>query len=336
MHFYVTSAYPDPEPLRSFLALAAFSNRHQLSEEVDEADVILFVENSRYHEDAYFSQLKNHPLVRRYRGRCFMYNEHDRPWCVLPGVYCSMPKRRFNHRRQRATRYIRLLNPVDPCPTDQPDILFSFVGNSRIPLRRKILQLRSTRAILEDTSAFNAFLAKDGAGQRARYAEVLRRTKFVLCPRGAGTSSIRLFETLRAGRVPIIVADQWVAPEGPDWLSCSLRVRESHIARIEQIAADAEPRWHEMAANARRVWNEWFADEILFDRIGDAIEDLYRSRLMPEHITQRMPSYAEWDWRLRRAYHFIRANWNDATSHNSSAIKTRPAVSRTVPSTQIK
>ena len=35
---------------------------------------------------------------------------------------------------------------------------------------------------------------------------MLRQSKFVICPRGVGTSSIRLFECLRAGRVPIIVA----------------------------------------------------------------------------------------------------------------------------------
>jgi hypothetical protein len=337
MLIYATSAYSDPEPIQSFLALAKFGKRHRLTEDANDADAILFVENSRYHEDAFFSRLKSHPLVRRHRERCFMYNEHDRPWCILPGMYCSMPKNRFNHGRQRATRYIRLLNPVDSQPSDQPDILFSFVGNSRIPLRRQILQLRSSRALLEDTSSFNAFFAHQATGNHARYADVLRRTKFVLCPRGAGTSSIRLFETLRAGRVPLIVADQWVAPEGPDWASCSIRVNEHDIARIEQIAVDAEPRWDEMAANARQVWNEWFADEVMFDRIGDALEALRKCRLISEQIAQRIPSYAELDWRLRRGLYFIRSHGSRKTlQNNSAATKDRSTISRAVPSGQPK
>jgi hypothetical protein len=337
MRIYATSAYSDPEPIHSFLTLAKFGKRHHLTEELNNADAILFVENSRYHEDAFFSRLKRHPLVRLHRDRCFMYNEHDRPWCIFPGVYCSMPKSRFNYRRQRATRYIRLLNPVDPHPSERPDILFSFIGNSRITLRRQILQLRSSRAILEDTSSFNAFFADRVGGNHARYAEVLRRSKYVLCPRGAGTSSIRLFETLRAGRVPIIVADQWVAPEGPDWASCSLRVNERDIAYIERIAADAEPRWHAMAANARQVWTEWFADEVLFDRIGDAIEDLRKCRLISERIAQRIPSYAEWDWRSRRALHFIRSRWRHKTSRNNSvAANDQSPVSRVVQSVQTR
>jgi hypothetical protein len=337
MLIYATSAYSDPEPIQSFLALAAFGKQHRLAESVSDADAILFVENSRYHDDPFFSRLKSHPLVRRHRDRCFMYNEHDHPWCVLPGVYCSMAARWFDSGRQRATRYIRLLNPVEPSPIEHADILFSFVGNSQIPLRRQILQLKSSRAVLEDTNSFNAFFAKGTTNNHSRYAEVLRRTKFVVCPRGSGTSSIRLFETLRAGRVPIIVSDQWVAPEGPDWASCSFRVRERDIANIEQIAAHAEPFWPGMAANARKAWEEWFADEVLFDRIGDEVTRLQRHHSIPERIAQHIPSIPEWDWRLRRAAHHLRSRFSRTTSRlNPVAVGSKGADSPVVPLMRIK
>jgi hypothetical protein len=305
MRIFATSAYSDPEPITSFLRLASHGKRHRLTLNVSEADAILFVENSRYHEDAFFSRLKRHPLVRHHRERCFMYNEHDRPWGLLPGIYCSMPRRWFDRTRQSATRFVRLLNPVDTSPSDQPDCLFSFVGNSQIPLRREILRLQSPRAILEDTSAFNAFFAKEHTNNHTRYAEVLRRSKFVLCPRGSGTSSIRLFETLRARRVPVIISDQWVAPEGPDWSTCSLRVRERNIAAIKKLALDAEPRWSEMADAAKRVWDDWFSDEVLFDRFGDALAAIAGRRVIPEFVAQRIPSVLEWDWRLRRGIHHM-------------------------------
>jgi hypothetical protein len=308
MLIFPASAYPDPEPIESFLRLASHGKRHRLTANVDEADAILFVENSRYHEDAFFSRLKRNTLVQKHRNRCFMYNEHDRPWCLLPGLYCSMPRRWFDNARQRATRYIRLLNPVDTNPSDQPDILFSFLGNSQIPVRRQLLKLKSPRAIIEDTSSFNAFFAKEQTNNHARYADVLRRSKFVLCPRGSGTSSIRLFETLRAGRVPIIISDQWVAPDGPDWSSCSLRVRERNIADIAQIASDLEPRWTEMSSAARQVWGDWFSDQVLFDRMGDALAAITKERMIPEYIAQRIPSIPEWDWRLRRGIYHLRSH----------------------------
>ncbi|MGA9041170.1 MAG: exostosin family protein [Terriglobales bacterium] len=307
MLIFVTSAYSDPEPIESFLRLASLGKRHRVTANANEADAILFVENSRYHEDAFFSRLKHHPLVQRNRERCFMYNEHDHPWCLLPGLYCSMPQRWFDRKRQRATRYIRLLNPVDTSPCDKPDILFSFLGNSQIPLRRKLLRLENPRAILEDTSSFNAFFANGHTNFHARYADILRRSKFVLCPRGSGTSSIRLFETLRAGRVPIIISNQWVAPDGPDWSSCSLRVRERNISEIAEIVSDAEPRWSEMANAARRAWKDWFSDEVLFDRIGDALTAITKERTTPESLVQRFPSILEWDWRLRRGIQYSRS-----------------------------
>jgi hypothetical protein len=337
MLIHVTSAYSDPEPIQLFRSLAAFGKRHRPVEHAAEADAILFVENSHYHDDAFFSRLKNHPLVRRYRERCFMYNEHDRPWCILPGVYCSMPRHRFDHRRQRATRYIRLLNPVDSRPSDQPDILFSFIGNSQMPVRRQILQLRSSRAILEESSSFNPFFSTGTTDRHVRYAEILRRSKFIVCPRGCGTSSIRLFETLRAGRVPIIVADQWIAPEGPDWCSCSLRVSERDVAQIEALATQAEPRWSEMAANAHRIWNEWFADEVLFDRVGDALENIVKHRLISEQIMQRIPSISEWDWRLRRGVHLLHSQWLRMTSRNNPiVIDKRPMPSSAIQMTEAK
>jgi hypothetical protein len=309
MMIYCTSAYPDPEPIESFLKLACHGKRHQLTERPAEADAILFVENSRYHEDAFFSYLRSHELVRRYRNRCFMYNEHDRPWYLLPGVYCSMPRRWFDHTRQRATRYIRLLNPMESEASDQPDLLFSFLGNPQVAVRKKIMQLRHPRALIEDTSSFAAFFQKEHGSQHQRYAEVMHRSKFVLCPRGSGTSSIRLFETLRAGRVPIILADQWVPPEGPDWRSCSVRVREKDVDRIPQIALTMEAVWPEMARAARVAWDEWFADEVLFDRIGDALQAIQREKKRPQAIGRHLVRIPEWEWRLRRYAHQARCGF---------------------------
>jgi len=311
MWIFATSAYSDPEPIRSFLRLASHGRRHRLTANANEADAILFVENSRYHEDAFFSRLKRHPLLKHHRERCFMYNEHDRPWCLLPGVYCSMPRRWFDRTRQSATRYLRLLNPVDTSPSDVPDILFSFLGNSQIPVRKEILQLQNPRAIIEDTSLFNPFFAQKHTHNHVRYADVLRRSKFVLCPRGSGTSSIRLFETLRAGRVPIIISDQWVPPEGPNWSTCALQVRERNVADIPNLASDIEHRWSEMAEAARQVWKDWFSDEVLFDRFGDALSAISEKRVIPEFVAQRIPSIPEWDWRLRRGLNHMgsRLRW---------------------------
>jgi Exostosin family len=310
----VTSAYADPEPISSFLRVTDYAARHSLTDSPANADAILFVENSRYHDDAFFARLRAHPLVRKYRERCFMYNEHDRPWCVLPGLYCSMPSRRFDSTRQAATRYIQLLNPVPTGVPGEPDILFSFMGNPKNSVRARLLKLRHPAAVVEDTRAYNAFSAEGVGTHHQRYADVLQRSKFVLCPRGAGTSSIRLFETLHAGRVPVIIADQWVAPEGPDWAEFSIRVREEQIEQIPSLLERFESEWRQMAFLARKTWATWFSDEVLFDRVGDSLSELLKRRRISESLAQRIPSISEWDWRLRRAYNRVSSSLRFASS----------------------
>ena len=62
----------------------------------------------------------------------------------------------------------------------------------------------------------------------------------ILCPRGEGTSSIRLFESLRMGRPPVIISDQWVPPEGPAWDTFSVRIPERRIHTIPDRLTELE------------------------------------------------------------------------------------------------
>src|SRR2546423_4170060 len=58
-----------------------------------------------------------------------------------------------------------------------------------------------------------------------RDGEICKASKFILCSRGVGTSSVRLFDTMRMGRVPVILSDQWlsrVVPVGKN-LVCGFR-----------------------------------------------------------------------------------------------------------------
>jgi hypothetical protein len=111
--------------------------------------------------------------------------------------------------------------------------------------------------------------------RRQHFAETLFRSKFVLCPRGHGTSSIRLFETLAAGRVPVVISDGWTPPSGPSWES--IVVRWSEAAPIDRLLAhleELEPRAEEMGSRAHTAFADWFAPAVLFDRIVTQIERL--------------------------------------------------------------
>jgi hypothetical protein len=55
-------------------------------------------------------------------------------------------------------------------------------------------------------------LAPSEAILRQKYLHVINDSQFVLCPRGVGLNSIRFFETMRMGRIPILIANDTKLP----------------------------------------------------------------------------------------------------------------------------
>lgn len=281
VHF--ATAYPTRwSYVPRFSALAEIDRigEHRVTSDPVQADLILFVDARHEHGDWRFKAIRNHPLTKNYPQKCFVYNETDQPWCFMPGIYVSMPKRWFNSRRMVAWSYIGLMNPhIENNEEEKPDLLFSFIGRRCVTVREKVLDLRHRNAVIEDSSEYNFFgSAKHSAEQmerrRIEYSTLLRRSKFVICPRGSGPASFRLFETLAAGRVPVIVSDEWVEPKGPDWETCSVRVPEADVAKIPQLLEQRNSEWAQLAKAATGVWENWFAPSVQFHRIAEACKGL--------------------------------------------------------------
>lgn len=249
---------------------------HVLVSDGRQADLILFLDLHQHPGDWRMKALRSHPLVREFPEKAFVYDERDVPRDTLPGVYVSMPGRSFDPRRQRAFGYYRLLNDTRSVRDDPPDLLFSFRGRRVGAIRADVLAMSHPRAVLEETSDHDFFGAahSDLAAARSRYREVLGRSKFVLCPRGAGTSSLRLFEALAGGRVPVALSDQWVPPAGIDWQSCSVRVPEPETSAVAERLEALEPEWPAMSAAAGRVYDEWFAPDVWFHRAVEHCREL--------------------------------------------------------------
>ncbi len=68
------------------------------------------------------------------------------------------------------------------------------------------------------------------------YIDQILGSRFVFCPRGFGLTSIRFFETLRLGRIPILLADDAKLPLESilPYDRCVIRVPERHISLTGQ------------------------------------------------------------------------------------------------------
>lgn len=310
MNVCITTAYPPDRPIEPFREFAAMDRFgvHRLTEDPEAADVILFLENGQYHTDPFYRRLRRHAWLKRYREKVFMYNEHDRAFYVLPGLYCCMPRAHFDGRRMKASDYITHVNPLigsRAAEVAEPAVLYSFVGARNCRARADILGLTDADAEIRDTSSFNAF-DRNVPGRKSaleEYADTLARSRFILCPRGRGTSSYRLFETLEAGRVPVILSDQWVAPEGPDWSTFAVFVPEREVATLPARIRDLDSRWREMGAAARAAWEEWFAPDVKFHRAVERCGELLRQPASARRVGVEPFSRPFMEWAVRTAAH---------------------------------
>ena len=60
-------------------------------------------------------------------------------------------------------------------------------------------------------------------------------SKYTLCPSGSGPNSIRLWEALAVGSIPIVLSDNLDLPNHELMYDSILKIRESDLYNIERI-----------------------------------------------------------------------------------------------------
>jgi len=98
---------------------------------------------------------------------------------------------------------------------------------------------------------------------------------------------------MQVGRVPVILADDWVPPDGPDWPSFAVFVLEDRLLDLPAILASYEPRAATMGAAARRAWESYFAPEVQFHRFAEALREL-------KEEGHSHPNWARFGWPMKR------------------------------------
>jgi hypothetical protein len=68
-----------------------------------------------------------------------------------------------------------------------------------------------------------------------KYNKVLLNSRYSLCPSGSGPNSIRLWESLACGAIPVLLADTLELPSHELWDRAIVRVRESDVGRVPEI-----------------------------------------------------------------------------------------------------
>jgi hypothetical protein len=282
--------YRGSDELRRFLAAADRDQFgvHRLVNDPRQADLVLFIDSARPD----LCDIREHPLYRANVERTFLVHHGDRILPFVPGVYTCAERGFSGIARTKTGGYSTVVEDerfvYSPISADAP-YLFSFIGSSiTAPVRRSIVRLQHPRCMVKDTSEGNAWQLRDRSASRSDdpYVDIMRRSSFVLCPRGYGSSSYRVFEALKMGRVPVVLSDAWIAPVGPDWDACAVFVQEAEVEQIPYLLEPLEGNAAAMGLAARRTWEDWFGPNVVFHRIVEWCLDLLKERRAPERLAR--------------------------------------------------
>lgn len=261
--------------------LASSLQRYQMAKMPEEADIIVYFEPNQYKGQDYARTLLSEKLIRDYPNKCFVVNYDDGPIEFLPGLYVGISRSKMDYHRFKSGTYMGQYNTLCPVFAEKresvrPQLLFSFRGSTSAEVRRRIFAANFPDKDIAVQQTFAWFNHTEE--EKREYLQEMLNSKFVLCPRGLSTVSIRLFETMELGRVPVILSDEWVEPDGPSWPECSIRVSESKISELPVILRSYEPQAAEMGRQARVAWEQWFSPEMRVVRTMEYFEALIHQR----------------------------------------------------------
>lgn len=172
----------------------------------------------------------------------------------------------------------------------QRDILFSFIGAStvihdKIDARELIFTHLSEVAsgFIKRTDAWflnDLVYSRQINGIKSEFAEniedisyrmMLEKSLFVLCPAGSGPNSIRLWEVIGAGAIPVIISDELLLPgDIKVWQQAAVFCAENEQAikdlpkRLAELSAK-KINIIRMQANLMRLWNQYGPDNFVYD-----------------------------------------------------------------------
>jgi len=105
---------------------------------------------------------------------------------------------------------------------------------------------------------------KSDSNCEMEYKEILMNSKFTLCPSGSGPNSIRLWEVLSFGSIPVLLADTLMLPEllKEKWEDSIIFWKENEIEKLYTFLQTMnDKKLVEMSKNGRKLYETYFCEE---------------------------------------------------------------------------
>ena len=283
MKVFLTSAYDRSSANYgpSWLRRHARSGLEYLVEQPEQADIILFVEQFQAN-DLFFRKVHENEYFKRWSQKCLLYHSSDEAVAFCRVITPSNSQRLWGRKNRRTFHYIarhcenETINAAVPGEWN-PKFLYSFQGAGYTHVvRRQLMKGRHVDSFILDNGNLTHHTVPSNSRRafETSFVDVLQASQFVLCPRGIGVCSYRLFETMQMGRVPVIISDDWIPVPDLPWEECSITIKESQIESIPDILQERRKDAQEMGVMARKIWEQYFSPQVSLTQLIRAAEEL--------------------------------------------------------------
>lgn len=126
-------------------------------------------------------------------------------------------------------------------PAEHKDVWYSFIGSDTHSTRKQLFQMEHPEGAIVKSRDIWHFASRNKAEEEKEYKDVLARSRYSLCPRGTGASTIRFWESLEAGAIPVMIGDDMMFPQPFDWESCVVIIPIKDMHRIPEILRAISP-----------------------------------------------------------------------------------------------
>jgi hypothetical protein len=254
----------------------------QDAEEVDtpeKANAIIIQEKNSFKNFNYISELLADSIISRFADKVYTINTDDCATGLLRGLYTSLPKSRFDINLYRAVPYMEYPNDlIFSAKFDNvtPIYLAAWRGNTK----SNVLRLKMVKA-LESKTGFkiektNSWLNHND-NEKEEYVNMIRHAEFSLCPAGWAPVSYRIYESMALGKCPVIIADEFVPPSGPNWSEFALFFPERNIKNLTDYLISNRNLASQLGKNALLAWKKHFGPYVIKDYYSNTLFSLISS-----------------------------------------------------------
>ena len=240
----------------------------------------------------YGEKIMGNIVLKNHINKSFILSYRDRPIPLVRGLYTSAEKSLINFNRIRSCAYTAYYksfrNPFiynHQFKLEEKKYLFSFIGRDSHICRSRFFKMKFDRKdifIENSSNKFNLYDQNKELACQKQFYDVLLSSKFSICLRGSGASSIRLFESMQLGIAPVIISDEWILPKGPRWNEFSLILKLRDLPNLEKIISKNENKYLEMGLLARKEYLKYFDDKVYFNYVIENCLHIRLKQLIPE------------------------------------------------------